>query len=162
MVRSGARYLHVPTCPAAHSHRQAQVCRAVAAGTRAHVAVMKFQDLPLAGRERRWDADAAEKRVREWAGAGDSPNDRYRCAFVCYDADNAEHFGGHKLPIADVVGGKLKAVPRAVISAAGIMNGARGGADIPAKDRRAIKGHLARYYAKMDDAPPWEKGAGKP
>jgi hypothetical protein len=125
------------------------------------MAVVKFQDLALAGRDRRWDADAAETRVRKWAGVEDGPNERYRRAFVWYDADNSEHFGGYKFPIADVVRGELKAVPRAVISAAGIVDGARGGADIPARDKRAVKGHLARYYAKMDDSPPWGKGTRK-
>ena len=35
------------------------------------MAVTSFQDLPLADRDRAWDGDAAEKRVRSWAGADD-------------------------------------------------------------------------------------------
>ena len=38
------------------------------------MAVTTFQDLPLADRERAWDGDAAEKRVRKWADAQDEPN----------------------------------------------------------------------------------------
>lgn len=131
------------------------------AGYRGIMAVVKFQDLPLAGRDRRWDSDAAERRVREWAGAGEGPNKQYRQAFVWYDPHDSDRFGGYKFPIADVVRGRLKAVPRAVISAAGVIDGARGGANIPAKDKRAIKGHLAKYYAKMDQAPPWDKTKAK-
>ena len=46
------------------------------------MAVTSFQDLPLADRDRDWDGDAAERRVRQWAGADDEPNQRYRDAHV--------------------------------------------------------------------------------
>ena len=47
--------------------------------------VADYEDLPLAGRKRRWDADAAEARVRRWAKAESAPNERYRKAFLWYD-----------------------------------------------------------------------------
>ena len=40
------------------------------------MSVTAFQDLPLADRDRGWDGDAAEKRVRRWAGATDEPRER--------------------------------------------------------------------------------------
>lgn len=120
------------------------------------MAVVEFQDLPLADREREWNGTEANRRVREWAGAQDGPNDRYRKAFVWFDPDDADKFKGYKFQIADVVDGKLKAVPRAIISAAGVMQGARGGADLPREDIDGVKRHLARYYKKMKDTPPWE------
>lgn len=55
-----------------------------------------------------------------------------------------------------MVDGRLKAVPRAVMSAGGVMQGARGGADLPRGDIGGVKSHLARYYEKLDEAPPWE------
>jgi hypothetical protein len=119
--------------------------------------VTRFQDLPLADRDREWDAAAADKRVRKWADAEDKPTAKYREAHIWYDADNADEFGAYKLPFADVVGGELKAVPRAVIAAAGIMDGARGGIDIPKEDVEPVKRHLAKYYAKTGEAPPWER-----
>ncbi|MFD1536734.1 hypothetical protein [Nonomuraea guangzhouensis] len=119
--------------------------------------VTRFKDLPLADRDREWDSAAADKRVRKWAGAEDGPDEKYREAFLWYDGDNADEFGSFKLPIADVVGGELKVVPRAVISAAGVVDGARGGVDVPKGDIDRIKSHLARYYAKMGDTPPWER-----
>jgi hypothetical protein len=121
------------------------------------MSVVEFQDLPLADRDREWDGSAANSRVREWADAEDNPNDHYRKAFVWYELDDADKFKGYKLQIADVVDGKLKAVPRGIISAAGVMRGARGGADLPQGDIRGVKRHLARYYRKMDDTAPWEK-----
>lgn len=120
------------------------------------MAVTAFQDLPLADRDREWDGDAAEKRVREWAGAEDGPNEKYRDAHVWYDADAKDNFTGYKLLIADVIDGRLTVVPRGVITAGGVMQGARGGVDIPERDVDRVKSHLAKYYAKMDDQPPWE------
>jgi len=120
------------------------------------MAVTAFQDLPLADRDREWDGTAAEKRVRAWADAQDEPNAKYRDAHVWYDADAKENFTAYKLLIADVIDGRLKAVPRAVFAAAAVMQGSRGGVDLPAKDRDRVKSHLAKYYKKLDDTPPWE------
>ena len=120
------------------------------------MAVTAFQDLALADRDRRWDGAAAEKRVREWAKAGDEPNVKYRDAHVWYDADKKDNFTAYKLLIADVVDGHLVAVPRAVMAAGGIMQGAHGGIDIPAGDVDRVKSHLARYYAKINDTAPWD------
>jgi hypothetical protein len=120
------------------------------------MSVTTFKDLPLADRDRDWDSSAAEDRVREWAGAQDGPNDEYRHAFLWYDADNKDNFTAHKLPIADVIDGNLKAIPKAISAAAGVIDGARGGVDIPADDVDRVKSHLAKYYDKMGDRPPWD------
>jgi len=121
------------------------------------VTVPRFQDLPLADRGRRWDGDAANKRVRKWAGVEDKPNAEYRRAFVWYDGDAKDKLGAYKLQIADVIGGELKAVPRGVMIAGAVMRGARGGVDLPRKEIPRVKAHLARYYEKMGDEPPWER-----
>ena len=75
------------------------------------MAVTAFQDLPLADRDREWDGDAADKRVRTWAGAEDEPNEKYRDAHVWYDADNKDNFTAYKLLIADVVDGQAQGRP---------------------------------------------------
>jgi hypothetical protein len=126
-------------------------------GRETHMAVVTFQDLPLADRDREWDADAAERRVREWAAATDQPNAKYRDAHVWYDADAQENFTAYKLLIADVIDGRLYAVPRGVMAAGNVMQGARGGVDLPAKDIDRVKNHLAKYYDKADDNAPWER-----
>jgi hypothetical protein len=127
------------------------------------MSVVPYQRLPLADEGRRWDRAAAERRVRRWAGAdGEDGLDarraqgRYRKAFVWLDGDAPQNVGSYKLQIGDVIGGELRAVPRAVISAAGILQGARRGVDIPDSDRAKARRHLARYYASMDRTPPWE------
>jgi hypothetical protein len=119
------------------------------------MSVTAFQDLPLADRDREWDGDAAEKRVRKWAGAEDEPNEKYRDTHVWYASDNKDNFTAYKLLIADVVDGKLKVVPRGVMAAGGIMEGARGGIDLPKGDIDRVRGHLEKYYKKMGENPPW-------
>ena len=119
--------------------------------------VTRFQDLPLADRDREWDGDAAERRVRDWAGAQDGPNAQYRDAHVWYDAEKKDNFTAYKLLIADVVNGKLTAVPRGVMAAGNVMQGSRGGVDLPKGDIDRVKSHLARYYAKLGETAPWER-----
>jgi HK97 family phage prohead protease len=114
-------------------------------------AAVPFQDLAFADRDRAWDAGEARKRIAEWAGgSGDSKINwsKYRRAFLWYDRAKADEAGAYKLPIADVIGGELKAIPRAIFAAAAIVQGARGGADLGG-DEEAVKAHLERYYAKM-------------
>jgi hypothetical protein len=121
------------------------------------MSVTAFQDLPLADRSREWDGTAAEKRVRKWAGAEEEPNEKYRNAHVWYDSEKKTNFGSYKLLIADVVDGRLMAVPRGVMAAAAVMQGARGGIELPRNDIDRVKRHLAKYYAKMEQTAPWDE-----
>lgn len=114
-------------------------------------------DLPLADRDRKWDGDAADARIRKWAEAEEKPTPDYRDAHVWYDGDAADNFGSYKLLIADVVDGRLEAVPHAIIAAGNVIQGARGGIDLPRDDIQRVKNHLARYYEKMGDNAPWEE-----
>jgi hypothetical protein len=122
------------------------------------MAVSAFQDYPLADRDRQWDGAAAEKRVRAWADAQDEPNAKYRNAHVWYDSDKRDNFTAYKLLIADVVHGQLRAVPHGIMAAGNIMQGSRGGIDLPAADIDRVKSHLAKYYKKMNEDAPWERG----
>lgn len=121
------------------------------------MSVVPFQDLPLADRDREWDGAAAEKRVREWAGATAEPNEKYRNAHVWYDNTKKENFTAYKLLIADVINGRLTAVPRGVMAAGNVMQGSRGGVDLPQEDIERVKSHLAKYYTKMGETPPWQR-----
>jgi len=51
------------------------------------MAAISFADLPLASQSRRWNGEAANRRVRTWDGAQDRPTARYRRAFAWYDAE---------------------------------------------------------------------------
>jgi hypothetical protein len=94
--------------------------------------------------------------VRTWSDATEDPNAKYRSAHLWYDKDNKDNFTAYKLLIADVIDGRLTAVPRGIMAAAAVMQGSRGGADLPKDDIPRIKSHLAKYYAKMDDTAPWD------
>lgn len=132
--------------------------------------VVEFQDLPLAPRDRPWDADEAEARWRTWAGADEglaeaSVQRSYARGFLWVASDRPDLFASYKLLIADVVGGEPQAVPRGIFAAAAVIMGARGGVDIPDADVPRVKAHLERYYAKMreefDDesiVAPWSHG----
>ena len=122
------------------------------------MSVTAFQDLPLADRDREWDGAAAEKRVRKWADAEDEPSAKYRDAHVWYDSDKKDNFTAYKLLIADVVNGRLVAVPRSIMAAGNVMQGSRGGVDLPKSDIDRVKSHLGKYYKKMDEEAPWERG----
>ena len=111
--------------------------------------VVPFQDLPLAARDRAWDSDAAIARVREFTDSTESPSSTYRRAFLWFDSENADDFGAYKLPIADVIDGRLTAVPRGIFAVAAVLQGARGGVDLPPADRPRVIRNVERYYAKM-------------
>jgi hypothetical protein len=95
--------------------------------------------------------------VRKWAGAQEEPNAKYRNAHVWYDAANKDNFTAYKLLIADVIDGRLKAVPHGIMAAGNVMQGSRGGVDLPQADISRVRSHLARYYAKMDETAPWDR-----
>ncbi len=124
----------------------------------------KSDTLPIADRELEWDSDEAIKRIRVWAGAEEAPNEKYASAFLWVDEKDKEHFGAYKLPVADIVDGELKAVPRGVFAAAASVQGARGGLDVPDSDLDEIKKLIAEYYNEMssvfeddDIIVPWQK-----
>jgi len=92
---------------------------------------------------------------------------KYRWAFLWYDAKNPNELGSYKLPFVDVVDGQLKAVPRAIFTAAASIQGARGGVAISTADEAEVKAHIDLYYSKMQDQfdddeliSPWNR-AGK-
>jgi HK97 family phage prohead protease len=117
-----------------------------------------YHDLPIASRDREWDNDAADERVRKLTDSADEPSKLYRNAFFWFDEENADNFGAYKLPFADVIGGKLTAIPAAIFAAAAAMRGARGGVDMPDEDRARVISHIEKYYKKMDmDSPFAEK-----
>jgi len=37
-----------------------------------------------------------------------------------------------------------------------VLQGSRGGVDLPGKDIDRVKSHVAKYYAKMSEDPPWK------
>jgi hypothetical protein len=112
--------------------------------------------LPLSDRDAAWDAGAAKASLSE-AQYGD--------AHFWKDPDKpADEIGSYKLPFAKDDGG-LTAVWKGVTSAAGALQGARGGVQIPSGDKGAVRGKIEKYYSKAADKyddpdikPPWADG----
>ena len=43
------------------------------------------------------------------------------------------------------------------MAAGNVMQGARGGVELPKADIDRVKSHLAKYYDKMGDTAPWDR-----
>lgn len=114
-----------------------------------------FQDLPVAPRDHVWDAEAAMTRVKSFLESADEPSESFRKAFLWSDSKNHEDFGGYKLLIADVIEGKLTAVPRAIFAA--VAGGSKGITNIPEDDRDLVMASIDRYYGKMDLESPFNQ-----
>jgi len=106
-----------------------------------------FQDLPLAPRLYNWSPNAAKDRVKQLTESKESPSAEFKQAYVWLDEDRVERYDGYKLLIADVVDGKLIAIPRAIFRAASEVMGRNVG--IPDEDTAGVIQHLEKYYAKM-------------
>jgi len=108
---------------------------------------------PIASRDHEWDGDAATTRVREWATVdGEVDAAKLGQAFLWSDPDgNPETEAAHKLPVADVINGELTIVPAAVFAAAGAVDGARGGVDIPENAVAGVKKEISGLYKRMAD-----------
>lgn len=106
--------------------------------------VVPFHDLPLASRDRTWDSKAAVARIREFTDSTESPTDDYKKAFVFCDWKKRDEFSSYKLPIADIVNGKLVVVKDAVFAAAKALH-----ANVPEVALKKATKHIERYCAKM-------------
>jgi hypothetical protein len=119
----------------------------------------------LAERETPWDAAAARRRVARWASSdGSGKKDKinwqkYRRAFVRYDADNAENFGSYGGPHHDVRDGSLVVVYRGVSALAQRIS--QKAFKVPDSEYSGMRGHVAREYRRFGEKAPWERTSGR-
>ncbi len=79
----------------------------------------------------------------------------FRSAHTWFDSDKPENKTSHKLPHHKIdEDGTLKVFFRGVVAAGAVFAGARGGLNVPAKDRSGIASHLKRHYKQFDKEPP--------
>lgn len=99
-----------------------------------------------------WDANANLKRL------GDEPGEqKLRAMHAWVDPDgDAETKAAYKFPHHMVSsGGEVGAAnTRACSAGIAVLNGARGGADIPSSDRQGVYSHLAAHLRDADMEPP--------
>ena len=98
-----------------------------------------------------WDSGVAEKNL-----PNDAPESKLRREFAWVDPKNPESETAAKFPHHEVsTRGAIGAANiRACINGIAILNGARGGADIPDRDRAGIYRHLATHMRDAGDEPP--------
>jgi HK97 family phage prohead protease len=114
--------------------------------------IAEFQDLPLGDRKHKWESGAFE-RVKTFTNSKDCPSEDYKKAFLWCDSEKSDDFDSYKFLIADVVAGKLVAIPRGIFSAGAALSNVKGGGY-----KSAVE-HVIRYYEKMGlESPFSEKG----
>lgn len=123
------------------------------------VLAVGHEELPIAERNRPWDSRAAEERVHEFADGDQSILER---AYLYRDeSKDPLTKAAYKLPIADIIEGRLTLVPGGGVAAAG----GRGvsAADIPDEQKAEIEEKIcslyAHFQAKFPDWPECPFGA---
>lgn len=113
-------------------------------------AVIGSTDLPVAGRDRSWDGDAATQRVFDKFTDEDGNVDTAGVAraFLWRDPEgDPQNRGSYKLPFADVLNGELHIIPRGVAATAG----GRGvsAASIPDSERPRVEARVCSLYDRV-------------
>jgi len=123
-----------------------------------------WKRMPLGPRDQDWNADDAIGRLVEWSGGQPA---KFRTAFLYVD-DKGEPTSrdSYRLPIADVVDGKLILMPHAVYAAAALLSGAHGGLpNISDQEKDRLRDVITEIYAVFQESwsdprvkPPWLRG----
>lgn len=113
-------------------------------------AVIGSTDLPVAGRDRSWDGDAAAQRVFDLFTDDDGNVDvsGVARAFLWRDSEgDPQDRSSYKLPFADVLNGGLEIIPAGVAATAG----GRGvsAAAIPDADRAKVESRICALYDRV-------------
>jgi plasmid stabilization system protein ParE len=111
---------------------------------------------PTAPKDRDWDWSGTNKldEILDHGGWDAVANAHAWWDANADDNDPPQQKGAYKLPHHELIGGRLKVVWRGVVAAMTVVNGARGGVDIPDADRQQVYDHLADHYAEFDEQPP--------
>jgi 2'-5' RNA ligase len=122
-------------------HLMAAAAPAITAAVRAD-----WKGVPVADGNPEWDKGAAIRRLSAWAD-GDIEG-KYARAFVWRDPEaDPELQGAYKLPIADVIDGKLAIIPNAVRNALARLSQTEGLSADEEEARQVLEGLLDRVNA---------------
>jgi len=116
---------------------------------------VEVHETPRAPLDRPWDKARAIDSLKKWASKnGEIDWMKFRLGFAWYDEENPKTLRSYKLPHHEVIDGKLMVVWRGVAAAMAALFGARGGVDIPDRDRPGVYRHLAVHYRQFGKEPP--------
>lgn len=118
------------------------------AGIRDVKAATGKTDWPLADRDVAWDGGAAHSAILEWAGGADNFDVSKMKSVHFYTDGDGSKVGDYKLLFCDVIGGEVKAVPKAIFACTG-SHGIQSTTGISSSDMDGIKSKIATYYGKM-------------
>lgn len=120
--------------------------------------VLKAVEWPLAPKDTAWDADAARKRIFEWAGGPGKENIDWgkvkKCFLFVRSEDGEGDLTSYLFPYVDIIGGTPKIVFRAVVAIIQVLNGARQGVGLSEKDKEAVYREVAKLYRLFGEEPP--------
>jgi hypothetical protein len=126
-----------------------------------------WRGLPLAPREAVFDNDDAVKRITAWAQGGQDV-EKMRRAFMYYDPQSSPNDPtSYRLPVGDVINGRLTLIYHAIYAAAALLSGAHGGLpNVPETDIAEIRNVISEIYPEMATAfndssvrAPWDRSA---
>jgi hypothetical protein len=112
---------------------------------------------PLAPRDRDWDwsgTDTFDDLLGHGGWSAVANAHAWHDPDADPDHDPPRQRSAYKLPHHEIVDGRLRVVWRGVVAAMTVVNGARGGVDIPDGDRQEVYRHLAAHYEQFDEEPP--------
>jgi hypothetical protein len=129
-----------------------------------------WRGLPLAPREAVFDNDDAVKRIGAWANVNAQGADvnKLRQAFMYYDTQKpATDPTSYRLPVGDIINGKLTLIYHAIYAAAALLSGAHGGLpDVPEDEIAQLRNVISDIYPEMASAfndssirAPWDRSA---
>jgi len=127
-----------------------------------------WQGLPLAPRKTPFNADEAIARISQWAGVNEGRPDvaKLRQAFLWRDDSKPEGDPkSYRLPIGDVINGRLSVMFHAIYAAAALISGAHGGLPgISDADKARLRPVISKIYQQMAKAyndtqiqAPWDR-----
>lgn len=123
-----------------------------------------WRSMALGERDQTFDADDAIARLIEASGGNPSV---FSKAFLWRQTDgDPKNKASYRLPIADVINGKMTLVPHAVYAAAALLSGAHGGLpNVPDKEKEQIRRVITEIYDMLRDTfsdprivPMWQRG----
>lgn len=129
-----------------------------------------WRGLPLATRDAPFDNDDAVKRIAAWANVGTQGADvgKLRRAFLWHDPQLPETDPtSYRLPVGDIINGRLTMVFHAIYAAAALLSGAHGGLPgVSDQDRAQLRMVISDIYPEMATAfndssirAPWDRSA---
>jgi len=128
-----------------------------------------WEGLPIAQRDSIFKADDAIKRIAAWSGIGTDHFDaaKQKRAFLWMDpTKDPADYNAYRLPVGDIIGGKLTIIYHAIYAGAALINGAHGGLPAVSSEEKArLVPVINNIYKAMSEAfnddlePPWNQGA---